>query len=161
MSKTLLLGERWNDRWGGRKPRAPHVYEHLRREWDVHHMLFCSPADWYLKKLVDKLGVRWDEKANLLWPSPTAGEWDTAKARDAWTDRLYPWLRENGYGTVLSLGVRVAAATGVKRPFVGLVEDVDPATRVVVLPHPSGRCRFWNDSINVEVLRDELGETLR
>jgi hypothetical protein len=52
------------------------------------------------------------------------------------------------------LGARVAGAFGVdRRPFSVVVGEEHT---LVLLPHPSGRCRAWNDPGAVERARDAL-----
>ena len=68
-----------------------------------------------------------------------AGDWSRAEARRA-AERV---LRERR--AAVALGARVADALGVeyRRPF--RVVELPGGQRVAVLPHPSGRCRAWND----------------
>jgi hypothetical protein len=56
------------------------------------------------------------------------------------------------------LGARVAAAHGVKFRLFRVVAlragaVADHAVWVLVLPHPSGRCRIWNDRANIKRAR--------
>lgn len=86
------------------------------------------------------------DAANLL---PAGERWSVAVARER-AANLAPILRDR---RVLLLGRRVAAAFGVAPPdrsLVGFEASVDaPLLRECqdarLAPHPSGRCRAWND----------------
>ncbi len=94
--------------------------------------------------------LRRTERVNLLDAYP--GErWPSAEARDR-ARSLLPRLAGR---TTLLAGRRVAAAFGVDAPWYEWVE-LDGG-RVAVLPHPSGRSRYWNDPAN----RDAAAEFLR
>lgn len=71
-----------------------------------------------------------------------AGEWDAREARLA-ASRL---ARETG-GPFVLLGRKVSAAFGLPyAPFHTFNRfDRDATRAALVLPHPSGRCRAWND----------------
>lgn len=84
--------------------------------------------------LSDREYLRGFERVNLC----PAGPWSAKVARDA-ADRLHGDHHLTGQPLVL-LGAKVAAAFGFA--YLQFVE-VEPG--VLVLPHPSGRCRAWND----------------
>ena len=48
-------------------------------------------------------------------------------------------------GPIVLLGAKVARAFGVPYAPFSTRRSADGSTRVLVLPHPSGRCRVWND----------------
>jgi hypothetical protein len=52
-----------------------------------------------------------------------------------------------GRPAVVVLGAHVARAFGIA--YDPLAESIIDGTRHVVVPHPSGRCRWWNDPANV------------
>jgi hypothetical protein len=56
--------------------------------------------------------------------------------------------------TLVLLGARVCSAF--ERPYIPLTS----APPFLVLPHPSGRCRTWNDSQSIEDARRLVGEVL-
>ncbi len=90
------------------------------------------------------------DRTNLL-PSVYAARWDSAAARDAAV------LLRLGIGgrTVVLLGDAVRRAFRVPRGEAGVAQTIDAAT-VYCLPHPSGRCLWYNDSEN----RTRAGELL-
>lgn len=95
------------------------------------------------RKMLDGLGVRWDDGINLLWPSPIAGEWDAKEAKRV-AEVLRPDVEK--YDTVLLFGAKVCKAFDVKHVWFVLQGIYVP------MPHPSGRNRAWND----EVLREKV-----
>jgi len=91
--------------------------------------------------------IRWFDRVNLC-----AGEWNAREAREAakqiFVDRFKP-ERVN-----VLLGAKVARAFGYDfEPF--LVERGSCGS-VVILPHPSGRCRTWNEPGAVDRAREAL-----
>lgn len=101
------------------------------------------------RELLESLGVAWTDGINLLLPSPIAGEWDAVEAR-----RVANVISQHvlSYRYVLLFGQRVCAAFGVPWvpcQFVPACEMgeamIGYRTEFVPLPHPSGRCRLWND----------------
>ncbi len=53
--------------------------------------------------------------------------------------------------TFILLGAEVTAAFGF--PFTPFVVMHDPYSKYAMLPHPSGRCRIWNDPIAAQKAR--------
>lgn len=92
------------------------------------------------------------DSLNLVPPAPQGVPFDAAKAA-----RVAGLLvRRLGRWNVIYLcGTRVAAAFGVRGSMAGLVGQGTHSggTRAVVLPHPSGLSRWWNDPANVRGLR--------
>ena len=89
------------------------------------------------------------DRCNLLGPLP-AGKWDRELARAAARDVLI----ERPNRRLILLGARVAAAFGMEfRPF-----EVEPRRgwAALMLPHPSGRCRIWNDPMAVVQARNAV-----
>ncbi len=72
------------------------------------------------------------------------GAWSMKAAREEATKILRRTPR-----TLVLLGAKVTDAflPGAFRPF--QVVLVDPEFRAAILPHPSGRCRLWNDPDNI------------
>lgn len=58
---------------------------------------------------------------------------------------------------LVMLGRKVARAFDDPRPFFELSET-DAGNRAVVVPHPSGKCRAWNDKRNVAKFRKVMRE---
>lgn len=82
--------------------------------------------------------VRRFDRANLCHPT-----WRSVAARKA-ARRVVDEARLAGGRDVVLLGSRVARAFGVDPTPFRVVES-DGGVRFVVLPHPSGRCRVWNE----------------
>lgn len=136
--------------------RAERMRHRMRGYLALHHRpensagdrlmrILDVPLDWYQ-------GV---ERRNLC-----ACRWDLAEARDE-AARL---VEERGDRLYVLLGRRVATAFLVRwAPFFSRVHRdratryrrrVDPiGERLVVLPHPSGLCRAWNDRRSDEAAR--------
>jgi hypothetical protein len=140
-NKTLAIGERFNQNAWRPVIVDPDSFE-LRRRMGFYNR---GPR---LKMLQD-LGVRWDDGINLLLPSPLPGEWDAVEAR-----RVANLVSRHvlAYRYVLLFGQRVCAAFGIPWApcqFVPASElgeaMIGYRTEFVPLPHPSGRCRMWND----------------
>jgi hypothetical protein len=111
---------------------------------DTRAALYPAPANsagWRLCHLV--LGIELGEYLERFDRRNLVGgpRWSATLAKIA-AERLRREAALSGAPLVL-LGARVAHAFGVSyRPF---TSSTGPAgTTVVVLPHPSGRCRAWN-----------------
>jgi hypothetical protein len=77
------------------------------------------------------------------------GEWSTEAAREAAAR-----VRDS---RLVLLGSRVCGAFRVPfRPFAAF--EVSWGRRALVLPHPSGRCRLWNDPDNIARARAAVAE---
>lgn len=93
------------------------------------------------------------ERRNLL--QTRDGRWSAPLAREA----AQKVLREANGAPLVLLGARVAAAFGLPSlPFIVRRQLPSP---ILVLPHPSGRCRVWNDARNFERARACLRELER
>lgn len=99
---------------------------------------------------VDLTTVR---SANLLPASPTVGEWDERTARATWE----AGLTDQPGATWLLCGRRVWRATMGRADGEFGSEATAGGARVVLLPHPSGLSRWWNDRANPT----RLGRRLR
>lgn len=134
---------------------------------DPRYALYDEPASsagGRLRRLVFGLRrvsyFRHTQRLNLC-----TGAWDDAAARVAAGD---VWRSCVGETTVVLLGRKVARSFGLDwaAPFsqhrVGAVEGgllrADAVLRYVVLPHPSGRCRAWNEVGSFERARGLLRE---
>lgn len=83
------------------------------------------------------------DRANLC----RAG-WDEAEARE----RACELARSRMGRPVVLLGRKVAGAFGLD------LEEFGRSGRFLRLPHPSGRCRTWNDASNIGRAREALRE---
>jgi hypothetical protein len=121
------------------------------------------------RRLASLLGVTVDEmhaRENWTFVNLFRGPlkaWDAKLARDA-SNLLCTDLcaRFRGYHVILVyLGRRVAEAMNYRRPFFEVSRYSDPVggSTHVVVPHPSGRCRLWNDVRNVTKFRKVMRET--
>lgn len=130
-ARTLAVGERFNyHKWW-----RPAVFEH-EYSLDLRLRLGFYNRPTGRRAFLNELGVEWTDGINLLWPSPVCGYWNPQEAKRV-VGRLYPEIKK--YDVVLLFGKKVCEAFSVKYA---------PLARVgayVPLPHPSGRCRTWND----------------
>jgi hypothetical protein len=101
--------------------------------------------------MLEKLGVRWDDGINLLWPSHEPGKWDAREARRV-AEVLMPEVLE--YDVVILFGVKVCVAFQVK------FEPCVTQGKFLPLPHPSGRCRLWNNEETHHRIRKVMKELL-
>ncbi len=107
------------------------------------------------------LGLRWDAARNLLPPAPSGtAAWSRADASTAAARiaRDYP----DG-ATLVLCGRRVAEAFGLaaEPPLTRrVIWDLGghPGLDVLLLPHPSGLSRWWNDPENFEAARRACAE---
>lgn len=105
------------------------------------------------------LGLRWDWAANLLPRMPTKlATWkaaDRAQAAETATN-LVVWAAGQTRPVVVLAGRRVADSFGLSYdPLVEQSIDVDDVrVPTTVIPHPSGMCRWWNESNNVAAARE-------
>lgn len=180
--KTLLVAERMNI---ARRPSMETRCETDPHSWlEVSVRIGCfgtglstcdGPGERRLREL---LGLRYDDALNLLPPHPRCGAWcayTAARCMDALVDlhraacatlvsygpdhlaqpgmRLSRWA----YDCFVFVGRRVESAAGpggfqycVPR----LTCDGNAAT--IVVPHPSGQNRWWNDATEVRAARERL-----
>lgn len=139
--KTLAVGERFNyHKWWRPIPRLEYSLD-LRLRMGFYNK--TGPRS--RRVFLNSLGVVWDDGINLLWPSPITGYWDPVEAKTV-VGRLRLKIEE--YDTVLLFGSRVCRAFGVR------FNSLEQQGVYLPLPHPSGRCRLWND-------REFLGQVRR
>lgn len=141
--KVLLIGERANRR--ARK---------LRR-WDWRTALRCGAfRDAVSRERLARIDVRVEacDSVNLLPPNLQGVPWDRSAAKrvaEAWLPRL------EVYNLVFLVGAKVSAAFGLRGRVggrFGKMTQLGEASAVVI-PHPSGLNRFWNDPGDVRRLR--------
>jgi hypothetical protein len=116
---------------------------------DPRYALYPEPehsAGGRLCRLIMRLSVkdyiRGFERANLC-----AEDWSIREARDTARD-----LCATGDRVLVLLGKKVCAAFGVDYlPYTWL-----STAKTVILPHPSGRSRAWNEAVALERAHDTL-----
>lgn len=91
--------------------------------------------------LSDMNYLRLFDRTNLC-----VGEWNLRAARAA-ADRIKLLRDERGrWHPVILLGAKVCRAFKIPfKPFAWFAERLTGGAVYVVLPHPSGRCRLWNE----------------
>jgi uracil-DNA glycosylase len=110
----------------------------------------CAIAGWDWDEY-----LRRTERVNLF-VDPIVGKWSPETARRAAHD-LLPLFRGR---RVIVLGRKVAAAFGLDSA--GNYSWMDFAGgRVMLVPHPSGRNRMWNDPLERAAAGDSLWDLLR
>jgi len=128
------------------------VGEHNPHSRDDRHALHPHPKGAAGSRLCKILGMAPCEyletfdRANLL----KTARWSTKRARAA--------AGGLSHKKRILLGARVAAAHGVKfypfhRYYLTVFHD---GVDILVLPHPSGRCRIWNDRAAIVAARDAV-----
>lgn len=90
-------------------------------------------------RLHGTLGLRWDAACNLMWPSKSDFWLTTRTAKIAAMLRHPDLLGE--FDRVVLCGTRVQRAFG----YNARLGDVWRDGQMCGIPHPSGRCRAWND----------------
>lgn len=148
-AKNLLVGESANaDPWRPAKFRERYEVGGERHLSLMRRLgAFKRGTAWRLCEC----GLYWDESLNLCFP----GWWDPHEA--ALTARgvvryYLPYL-----STLVLAGRRVINAFGFPVRDVPALFSVGD-TRVLNVPHPSGRCRTWNDPDAVRELRRLIRE---
>lgn len=150
--KILVVGERRNSEW------SP-ILNGLS-DWRWTEETFRLPAfpDALSRSKLKSAGVDLDsgdvDVVNLLPPAPQSVKWDRARAT-----KIARLLDTSDYDLLMLTGGRVAAAFGVCGPYgpkFGKIVDSVSDIRTVVVPHPSGLCRFWNDGTDVSRLKRKV-----
>lgn len=109
---------------------------------DPRYALYCEPRTSAGGRLRMLLGLRRRTYMALRREDLCSGSWDVRQARvraKAIEDELRP--------VVVLLGRKVAKAFGMatREAFTLAACCSDSPTKFVLLPHPSGLCREWND----------------
>ena len=139
--RTIVLGERRN----GPTREVDAAAKTAADRWRAS---LCEGAfaDFGSVKKLMSIGADLTEvrSANLLPASPVVGEWDRDGAREAWAAAT----ADQPEATWLVCGRRCwEAATGSGDGEFGDVREVGGG-RAILLPHPSGLNRWWNDREN-------------
>lgn len=138
VSVPLIVGE---DNPYGSDPRAA-LYPHPERS--AGHRLATLVMGLSRRDYLDRF-----DRVNLC-----SGRWSMREARDTAAR-----IRAERRAVLVLLGAKVCAAFGVEfQPFTcSAPASLDvPQWRFVVLPHPSGRCRLWNDPLSIARARASL-----
>ena len=130
-ARVLAVGERFNyHKWW--RPIPAHEYSlNLRLRLGFYNRLTGR------RKFLNSLGVEWTDGINLLWPSPVVGYWNPREASRV-VEELRPEI-ERRWDAVLLFGKHVCEAFEIEYVPLRRLEQYVP------MPHPSGRCRAWND----------------
>jgi len=128
--RILAVGERFNQRaWAPHDVLLNHSFD-LRVQMGIYNH---GPRRRFLK---DR-GVRWHDGINLLWPSPTPGDWNAYEAKRVVESILD---RVQNYDRVLLFGRRVCEAFNVQYEVGKIFNEI-----FIPLPHPNGRSQLWKD----------------
>lgn len=134
MPSVLLVGERCNTRYW--RPRLV-ADDDLRVRARVGAFRTLASRS----RLV-ACGLRWDAAMNLLWPEgQPPGPWDERLAR-----RVASLMLRESHDVYLLAGRRVARAFGLVDVTIPSLWRVQGKSLLVV-PHPSGLNRLWNDPL--------------
>jgi hypothetical protein len=126
---------------------------------------FQGPRGEMARAKLSQLGLEWDWSLNLL---PPRSAWDPVRARETavlLARSLSAAPASERPRRVILVGRRVADAFGAPAalPWGGLVPAVmtaDSAPRHVVVPHPSGLSRVWNDEWEVALIRCRVAASM-
>lgn len=137
--RVLLVGEAINV---GRRRVPPAVHTHWLRSDDLTRRFGAFRLGTGRARLI-RCGIRWSESADLLPPGP-CGWWDEELARTAAAAWMPLWTAR--YDLVVLVGKRVAGAARIAAS----------TDRVLLIAHPSGRNRQWNDPAHLGRVREEV-----
>lgn len=139
---------------GMREAGLPVSQDEWRRRRDLDWLLSVGAfrSGPSRRFLMFELGLRWEASMNLL---PPGSCWDAEVARSV--ARAARLGLEARFDAIVLCGSQVHAAFGYgrwKAPSViawagtkspALPSDASGLLKFILLPHPSGRCRAWND----------------
>lgn len=129
----LLVGERANIReWCPRGEVTDDKRERL--------MTAMSAFEAGSAKPLVACGVEWDHALNLCWPAPQSVPYDWDEAAE--NARVVRERVEPLYCLTVLAGAKVQKLFGYQRV---KVPSYDPRSKRLLVPHPSGLCRAWND----------------
>lgn len=130
------------------------------RSSDPRHALYPYPPGCAGWRLAEKV-AGWGSSAQLaMWRTNLcAGRWSTREARDRAREILAagddaPWRVVVLLGTKVADAFRHVDARVPEGTFLG--HRLPGGPTLVLLPHPSGRCRAWNAPTSVERARELL-----
>ena len=153
IKSVCVVGERCN---GHRRPHwdsAP-VEAWARFMWTVAAFFDGSSRAKLLSAGIDWHSVKY---VNLLPPSPVVGEWDACRAAE-----IAAAMDFSRFDLVFACGVKVCSAAGFTGKLTDSVSEVVPTRlrEIVLMPHPSGLNRFWNDRAAVPRLKVKVTKLL-
>lgn len=158
MRPVWLIGERANDtedrpRWRG---------EELSLGWRFRMGAFREgPSRERLIGLVGSGGQWWDQSVNLLPAVPTRDATWGSRDREL-AKRVARLIREEADtrgARLVVCGIRAAWALGIKPSVAGtyLIRD----SRNLVIPHPSGANRIWNNRDVVRLVSNAIKQHIK
>lgn len=142
---TMIIAERANrPEWRRTRPLTP-------RQWcQISARLGAFNDQSFLLEKLESIGLSRElPRMNLCPPGRTYDTWPRAFAA-AVADEIMRWYPRE---VLCLLGRKVQQAFGVDPhvPYGTLVDDC-----LLVLPHPSGLNRFWNDVVSVATLEAKV-----
>ena len=137
--KILLVGQAPGRRIGGDAPLAGRAGRRLAAVMGLTYEEYLRVCDRI--NLLDSWGGK-------------RGKGDAFNLKDA--RRRAAQMNLFGYDVVLFIGVAVARVFGEDGPI--LIWHNTGAQRRIIIPHPSGINRWWNDKANLEQAQLALGE---
>lgn len=172
MTSVLLCAERFNlgdsSRW--RESTIWRRYDEITREGTPDEIRRWLDFSWrcscYKRRCGDTarkleaLGIRRGTACLNMLPPADCGEWDeVAACRVASTMKL--WLYDTRrYERLVMFGKRVAEALVGPCELLGMYNVGPAAVPAIVVPHPSGLNRWWNDRENWERAREAMEDFL-
>lgn len=148
-TRPLLLGEAPSPHGDATQPLGGRIARRL-----------CNSLGWTYKDPFDRLAESF-ELRNLFARAENAEPWDARVAAEMWQDILRARIHQLRVPfVVVAFGRRVGIALDAGPR--GFYEWQDgPLYSSVVLPHPSGLNRLWNDPATSVRVRFALQEALR
>lgn len=102
------------------------------------------------RKRLKDLGLRWKYSINLLWPDPQGTPWREEEA--ALVVSCIRQELERRFCPILLIGKKVQKA------FVIEGDPLEQKRPYILVPHPSGLNRWWNDFDNLKRARELFNE---
>jgi len=160
MSEILIVGERFN------MPGRPAWADMPAERWYRLALRLGALRDPSSRLALRRIGIDADscQSMNLTKPAPQGVPFDADYARDVavlvysdFARRVAQLVCADDWRIIVLCGRRVARAFCVpdRQPW-----GTSPGGGVVVIPHPSGLNRFWNDSAQVAALNRALAPLL-
>lgn len=141
-SRVLLIAESFNLRGKTWERYDRYIREGRAHRWiEMSLRMGCFRLRDESRTRLESVGLWWDASMNLL-PARACGAWDPELAL-----RVASLLEEMlgvghlQYDKCILVGKRVAQALGY-----GALEFFQEWPDTIVVPHPSGRNRWWNDA---------------
>ena len=135
----------------------PLLVGELNTKTKAPYMALWPPTTGTARRFCEILGITAEEyelmfdRINLC-----RGEWNWQTARLV-AEIL---LRMSSYTQIVLFGRKVARAFGLQN-FEAFSMIQEGETRMFLLPHPSGRCRVWNDGENIKRARKLMKQVIK